>query len=671
MKPIAIPLMVAVLALGVVMPVARVDAETELAPTQTTSPRPTPTTKACHLCEEELIPSPTPKPVVNLWLFYDSHCSDCVKLLRDILPPLLVKYAPDQVMVYKYDLEKGPSDMMRALEQWHGLTQGDVPEIFIGEHVLLGNQQIQDHLAAWIDHYLAQGGVELLRPAAAATLALSPTPTASKTPSAQTTPVVHAVLFWSKTCPHCHEVINNVLPPLQQKYGAQLDIRMFELSDPASLQLFQAALDALHVPPDLWGVPLMIVGDQVLVGSLDIPQQLPALIEKHLAAGGMGWPQIPGLAQWVGVNSTQTPPASPMPNTPPPVARVLVDDTPVPLSTPLPTILSTTKPVVRGVMFWMNGCPHCEEVLNRVLPPLQQKYGAQLDIRLIEVVTTQDVDRLYQIAASFGIPKEQTGVPFLIIGAQALVGSDQIPAELPAVVEKYIAAGGVELPTLAGLDATRMPTPSVPNPTCLPTVPDCGTETAKGVPVQTILRTDPAGFALALIVMLGMVGALVRVVFDVRRHARTSVPVWMNGIVPLLIVLGIGIAGYLAYVEMFEVSAICGPIGHCNTVQQSPYARLFGVLPIGVLGVLGYLAILGAWLVGQIGREPFTLWARRVAFAFAALGVLFSLYLTFLEPFVIGAVCAWCLTSAVIMTALMLLLTRPALQPLNGTWLER
>jgi uncharacterized membrane protein len=35
--------------------------------------------------------------------------------------------------------------------------------------------------------------------------------------------------------------------------------------------------------------------------------------------------------------------------------------------------------------------------------------------------------------------------------------------------------------------------------------------------------------------------------------------------------------------------------------------------------------------------------------------VIFSIYLTYLEPFVIGAVCAWCLTSSVVMTLLMLL----------------
>jgi len=52
-------------------------------------------------------------------------------------------------------------------------------------------------------------------------------------------------------------------------------------------------------------------------------------------------------------------------------------------------------------------------------------------------------------------------------------------------------------------------------------------------------------------------------------------------------------------------------------------------------------------------------------FVMAFLGVLFSLYLTYLEPFVIRAVCAWCLTSAVIIILLMLVSLRPALVALS------
>lgn len=51
-------------------------------------------------------------------------------------------------------------------------------------------------------------------------------------------PVVRAVLFYSDTCPHCHEVIDNVLPTLQATYGERLQISMFEVSNRANYELF-------------------------------------------------------------------------------------------------------------------------------------------------------------------------------------------------------------------------------------------------------------------------------------------------------------------------------------------------------------------------------------------------------------------------------------------------
>ena len=111
--------------------------------------------------------------------------------------------------------------------------------------------------------------------------------------------------------------------------------------------------------------------------------------------------------------------------------------------------------------------------------------------------------------------------------------------------------------------------------------------------------------------------------------------------------------------EVTQVAAVCGPVGDCNTVQQSEYARLFGILPIGALGLIGYAAIIAAWWIERRGHAPLD---RLAAFALVIMalgGTLFSIYLTFLEPFVIGASCAWCLTSAILMTALLLLTVTP------------
>ncbi len=78
-------------------------------------------------------------------------------------------------------------------------------------------------------------------------------------------------------------------------------------------------------------------------------------------------------------------------------------------ATPFPP---NEQKVVRIVMFWMNGCPHCHEVLDNVLPPLQEKYGEKLEIKLIELVGAEEVDALYKLAENRGIPKDKVGDSF-------------------------------------------------------------------------------------------------------------------------------------------------------------------------------------------------------------------------------------------------------------------
>ena len=145
-----------------------------------------------------------------------------------------------------------------------------------------------------------------------------------------------------------------------------------------------------------------------------------------------------------------------------------------------------------------------------------------------------------------------------------------------------------------------------------------------------------------------------------------SLPSWGDWLIPFLIVIGVGVAAYLSYVETQSVEAMCGPVGDCNTVQQSRYARLFDVLPVGVLGLLGYFGLLAAWLTRRFIpklEKPAAIGFWGMAF----FAVIFSLYLTYLEPFVIKAVCIWCLTSAVIVTLLLLIGAPPAVRQFDIT----
>jgi len=174
--------------------------------------------------------------------------------------------------------------------------------------------------------------------------------------------------------------------------------------------------------------------------------------------------------------------------------------------------------------------------------------------------------------------------------------------------------------------------------------------------------------AVALLLIAVLLYALIAAVLAALGRTVPSGPRWFEDVIPLLCLLGLGVAGYLTYVETQNVAAVCGPVGDCNAVQASPYARLFGFLPVGLLGMIGYVAILAAWAVGRFGRGSLASLANLAALALlgmALFGVLFSLYLTYLELYVIRAICAWCLSSAVIMALLLLFAVGPAAQTMD------
>lgn len=126
--------------------------------------------------------------------------------------------------------------------------------------------------------------------------------------------------------------------------------------------------------------------------------------------------------------------------------------------------------------------------------------------------------------------------------------------------------------------------------------------------------------------------------------------------VAILIVAGLGVAGYLTYVHYADIDPVCaGGGGGCQTVQASDYAELASV-PVALIGLLGYLALAATLLVpGEPGRAA--------GMGLAVTGAGFSLYLTYLELFVIDAICQWCVANAVIMLVLAALTTLRVLRP--------
>ncbi len=374
--------------------------------------------------------------------------------------------------------------------------------------------------------------------------------------------VVRAVLFYSPTCPHCHQVINEDLPPLFEQYGEQLQVIYIDVTRPDGQAVYLEAIEQFDVSRQ--GVPMLIIGDTVLLGGMQIPQQFPVLIEQHMTAGGVDWPALPTLNETIGAaeeqsRSTALPTASPTTTTAPAAESPAA---PAPAASPAPTDTP---------------------------------------------------------AAAAALPD----------GSDGTSDSEQAPAD----------------DTVFATDAP-----------------------ATRLSIGERVARDPTGNGLAIVVLAAMVLVVgfVGATFTTQ-PAPATLPAGHAWAIPLLCLIGVGVAGYLAYVETSNVAAVCGPVGDCNTVQQSEYARIFGILPVGVLGMVGYVLMLFAWLAGHYGSGTTAARAWLALFAMALLGTLFSIYLTFLEPFVIGASCAWCLTSSVVMTALLWLSRAPA----KRAWQQR
>lgn len=118
----------------------------------------------------------------------------------------------------------------------------------------------------------------------------------------------------------------------------------------------------------------------------------------------------------------------------------------------------------------------------------------------------------------------------------------------------------------------------------------------------------------------------------------------------VLAIVGVGLASYLTYVHYAGIRPACTAGESCAKVQTSIYSELAGV-PVALMGLIGYIAILGSLLAP--GSEQ----TRFATVVLTLGGFAFSAYLTYRELFSIHAICEWCVSSASIMTLLAILAT--------------
>jgi uncharacterized membrane protein len=122
----------------------------------------------------------------------------------------------------------------------------------------------------------------------------------------------------------------------------------------------------------------------------------------------------------------------------------------------------------------------------------------------------------------------------------------------------------------------------------------------------------------------------------------------------LLSIIGLIDSLYLSLEKITQNQALCLPgLGDCWTVNNSKYSELFGI-PVAFLGAATYLILL--ILLLSENRSAFLKnYSTMAVFGISLFGTIFSAYLTYVEFFVIYAICPFCIVSAIVMLAIFIL----------------
>ncbi|HKC81429.1 MAG TPA: vitamin K epoxide reductase family protein [Gemmatimonadaceae bacterium] len=123
-------------------------------------------------------------------------------------------------------------------------------------------------------------------------------------------------------------------------------------------------------------------------------------------------------------------------------------------------------------------------------------------------------------------------------------------------------------------------------------------------------------------------------------------------IVAALALAGIFISTYLTLYKLNVIGELNCSIGSCETVNTSRWSMFLG-LPVAAWGLLFYLDVFVVALLGTMPRFENEPVISVALVSQAAIGVLFSAWLTYLELGVIHAICIWCVTSAVIVIVIL------------------
>jgi uncharacterized membrane protein len=125
-------------------------------------------------------------------------------------------------------------------------------------------------------------------------------------------------------------------------------------------------------------------------------------------------------------------------------------------------------------------------------------------------------------------------------------------------------------------------------------------------------------------------------------------------VIAALSLAGVGLATYLAMYKLGMIGTLACSVGQCETVNLSKWSVFLGI-PVAVWGLGFYVGLFLVAFFGTTQRFAEAEWISHAMLAMTGWGVVFSGWLTYLELFVIHAVCMFCVISAILVAVLFVL----------------
>jgi len=228
---------------------------------------------------------------------------------------------------------------------------------------------------------------------------------------------VHGYYFYANECPHCLEILEDLILPQENILGEMLDIRLLEISLPAYYEALLIAESHFKIPPSERGIPTLLIGQELLIGETAILDAFQGLVEGGLLGGGVPFPDIEGL------NPEKLVTVDP--------ESGIVDDE----NCETDESCVVEEPLYMAY-FYQTGCKEC----SRVEADLKYLNSQYPQMQMVEFNIYDHADLATWLADRISMADEFE-LPALFIGDRVLMGDDLLPENIVAILEEYRVSG--------------------------------------------------------------------------------------------------------------------------------------------------------------------------------------------------------------------------------------